>query len=131
MPDLTFLIPISFFAMIGAIVALVVFNGTRRRRELQETLRTAIDKGVPLPADSIDAIVRSIRMPGSSVNDIRVGVIWLAVGVGFGLMGFMIGFEESDAFGPMLGIAAIPATIGVAYIVLSFLNPNKGKSGLN
>ena len=57
----------------------------------------------------------------------RAGIIWLAVGLGIGAFGFVIGFDEADAFHPLLGIGAIPAIIGLAYIVLSFFNPNKAK----
>ena len=44
-----------------------------------------------------------------------------------GAFGFVVGFDEADAFHPLLGIGAIPAIIGLAYIVLSFFNPNKAR----
>ena len=41
-------------------------------------------------------------------------------------MGYGISFEEMDALYPFAGIAAIPAMIGLAFIVLSVFNKNKG-----
>lgn len=125
--DFTMLIPISFFAMIGAIVIVPVWLKSRERRELQGTLRAAIDKGQPLPAEIIDAMTKNVKIAPTSLSDLRTGVLWLAVGLGLGAFGFMVGYEEADAFQPLVGIASIPAIVGLAYIVLSFFNPNKFK----
>ena len=55
--------------------------------------------------------------------------MWAATGVGIGILGFFAGYEEAGAFHPTLGVAAIPFVIGLAYILLSFFNPNKGNQG--
>ena len=125
--DSTILIPISLFAMIGAIVIVPSWLKSRERRELQATLRTAIDKGQPLPAEIIDAMTKNVKVAPTSLSDLRTGVIWLAVGLGIAAFGYMVGYEEADAFQPLVGIASIPAIIGLAYIALSFVNPNKFK----
>jgi hypothetical protein len=72
-------------------------------------------------------MTRNVKVAPTSLSDIRTGIIWLAVGAGIGAFGFMIGYEEAEAFHPMLGIASIPAVIGLAYIALSFFNPNKAR----
>lgn len=125
--DFTILIPISMFAMIGAIVIVPSWLKSRERRELHSTLRAAIDKGLPLPTEIIDAMTKNVKVAPTALSDMRTGIIWLAVGLGIGAFGFVIGFDESDAFHPLLGIGSIPAIIGLAYIVLSFFNPNKAK----
>lgn len=125
--DLTMLIPISFFVMIGAIVIVPSWLKSRERRELQATLRTAIDKGQPLPAEIIDAMTKNVKVAPTSLSDLRTGVIWLAVGLGIAAFGYMVGYEDADAFQPLAGIGAIPAIIGLAFIALSFVNPNKSK----
>ena len=125
--DFTILIPISMFAMIGAIVIVPSWLKSRERREMQATLRTAIDKGQPLPAEIIDAMTKNVKVAPTSLSDLRTGVIWLAVGLGIAAFGYMVGYEEADAFQPLVGIASIPAIIGLAYIALSFVNPNKFK----
>jgi len=72
-------------------------------------------------------MTKNVKIVPTSLSDLRAGVIWLAVGLGLGAFGYMIGFEDADAFHPILGIATIPAVIGLAYIALSFFNPNKYK----
>lgn len=121
------LIPITLFAMIAAIVLVPSWFKSRERREMQETLRSAIEKGQPLPTEVIDAMSKTVKVAPTSVNDMRVGVVWVAIGLGIAAFGFMLGYKEADAFHPLLGIAAIPTIIGLAFITLSFFNPNKGK----
>jgi hypothetical protein len=125
--DFTVLIPISMFAMIGAIVIVPTWLKSRERSEMQSTLRSAIDKGQPMPAEIIEALTKTVKVAPTSLSDLRTGVIWVAIGVGIGALGFMLGFEAEEAFHPFLGFAAIPTTIGAAFILLSFFNPNKAK----
>lgn len=128
MHDLTSILAVSMpFVMVIAIVVVPAWLKSRERREMQATLRTAIDKGQPLPPEIIDAMTKNVKVAPTSLSDVRTGIIWLAVGLGIAAFGFMIGYEDSDAFHPMLAIAAIPAIIGLAYIALSFFNPNKAK----
>ncbi len=121
------MIPITLFAMIAAIVLVPSWLKSRERREMQATLRSAIDKGQPLPSEIIDAMTKNVKVAPTALSDMRTGIVWLAVGIGIGLLGFIIGFREADAFHPLLGMGAIPTMIGVAFIALSFFNPNKGK----
>lgn len=134
--------PILIVGIIFAsIVAVIVGPGylkSRERREMQETVRRAIDKGQPLPPEVIDAMSKDVskNLP-SRTRDIRRGIIWTAVGLGiaaFGLINSLLfdrigggwDHEEGVVFsGAPLAIAAIPVTIGLAFIVLSFFNKNK------
>ena len=50
------LIPLSFFAMIAAIVLVPGYLRSRNREKMLETLRVAYEKGQPVPAELIDAI---------------------------------------------------------------------------
>lgn len=129
------LTPILIVGIIFAAITAIVFGPTylksREKREMQTTIRHAIDKGQPLPPELIDAMTRDVasKLP-SRTRDLRRGVIWLAVGVGIAAFGFLseLGWNDHDlemVGSGMLGIAAIPATIGLAFIVLSFFNPNK------
>lgn len=121
------LVPIIMFIVIGAICIVPVWLKSRERIEMQSTLRAAIDKGQPVPPEVIEALTRNVKIAPTSLSDIRTGVIWLAVGIGIGLFSYFADFADHDADFPGLGIACIPAVIGVAYIVLSFFNPNKFK----
>ena len=121
------LIPLAPFIMVVAIVAIVFGMKNRERRDVQKTIRTALEKGQTLPPELIEALSKdSVKPPATAHRDLRVGVIWLAVGLGVAAFAWMVGFEDMDATNPLLGIAAIPGFIGLAFIVLSFFNKNKG-----
>lgn len=117
--------------MIAAIVIVPVYLKSKERKEMQATLRSAIEKGQPLPTDVIDALSKdNIKPPATAAKDLRVGVILLAVSIGIALFGyafnFVGGFEEGKAVAPIIGMAAIPGMIGVAFCILSVFNKNKG-----
>lgn len=122
------LIPISFFAMIAALVIVPRYFRSLERQKMADTLRVAMEKGQPLPTEAIDAMSSNVRSPGlppSPQRDLRTGIIWMGVGVGFAALGLAISFEEPDALYPLLGIAAFPTFIGLAFILLGVLNrPN-------
>ena len=127
--------PILIVAIVFSAITAIVFGPSylksREKREMQTTIRHAIDKGQDLPPELIDAMTRDVasKLP-SRTRDLRRGVIWLAVGIGFAAFSYLsnLGWNDHDMEGAsaaMMGLAAIPATIGLAFIVLSFFNPNK------
>ena len=121
-------VPVSLFSMIAAIVLVPSWFKTRERRDMQETVRHALDKGQALPAELVEAIARaSRRRLATAHTDLRTGVIWLAVAAGIATFGWAVGFEENEAVGPLLGIAAIPGFIGLAFVILSFFNKTKAE----
>jgi hypothetical protein len=121
------------FIIFSSVVAIILGPGyfkSREKQAMQDIVRTAIDKGQPMPPEMIDALTKEAkaRVP-SAARDLRVGVILLAVSVGIGLFGyafsFVNGVEEAKAVFPIVGLGAIPGAVGVAFIVLSFFNKNK------
>ena len=122
------LIPLGFFAMIAALVIVPRYFKSMERQRMAETLKVAIEKGQPLPTEIIDAMSSNVRTPGlppSLQRDLRTGIIWLGIGAGLVAMGAAISFEEADALYPILGIAAFPIFIGLAFIALASLNKTK------
>jgi len=115
------LVPISFFAMIAAIVIVPRYFRSMERQKMAETLRTAIEKGQPMPTEVIEAMSANVKLPPSPARDLRTGLIWVGVAVGFAALGLAVSFEEPDALLPMLGCAAFPGFIGLAFIVMSFV----------
>ena len=127
--------PILIVAIIFSAITAIIFGPSylksREKREIQATVRHAIDKGQDLPPELIDAMTKDVasKLP-SRTRDLRRGVIWLAVGSGVAAVSYLrnLGWNDHDMEGAsaaMMGLAAIPATIGLAFIVLSFFNPNK------
>jgi hypothetical protein len=119
------LVPISLFAMIAAIVIVPRYLKSLERQKLQETLRASIEKGAALPPEVVEALTSDVKPPPSPYRDLRAGIIWLGIAVGFAAMGFAVSFEEPDALYPMLGVAAFPGFIGLALIALSFVTRKK------
>lgn len=123
------LIPLGFFAMVAALVIVPRYFRSLERQRMAETLKVAIEKGQPLPTEIIDAMSSNVRTPGlppSPQRDLRTGIIWLGIGAGLAAMGFAIGFGENpDALYPILGIAAFPIFIGLAFVALASLNKSK------
>lgn len=119
------IVPIGAFAMVVAIVCLPFYFKSRERREMQRTLRAAIEKGQPMPPEVIEAMTKTVKLPPTRLRDLRTGIIWLAVGIGVAGATYFGDFIHGDHDFDGFGIACIPAVIGVAYIVLSFFNPNK------
>ena len=120
----------TIFAAIVAIVVGPSYLKSRERREIQTTVRTTIDKGQHLPPEVIEALSKDItKSLPSRTKDIRRGIIWLAVGIGiagFSLINNLGEREWSDHVGDgMLAFAVIPATIGLAFLILSFFNKNR------
>ncbi|MFY8143002.1 MAG: DUF6249 domain-containing protein [Caulobacter sp.] len=119
------IVPVALFAMICAVVCVPLYLKSKERMEMQATLRLAIEKGQPVPPEVIEALTRNVKTPPTRLRDLRAGIIWLAIGVGVGLATYFGDFLEGDMDFDGFGIACIPAVIGIAFIVLSFFNPNK------
>lgn len=119
------LVPISFFAMVAVIVIVPRYLKSLERQKLQDTLRASIEKGADLPPEVIEALTSDRKPAPSAYRDLRAGIIWMGVAVGFAALGFAISFEEPDALYPLLGVAAFPGFIGLALIVLSFVSRDR------
>ncbi len=122
------LIVLIIFGSIASLFIVPRYFKSVERQKMAEALRAAIEKGQPLPTDMIDAMSSNVRpagLPPSPQRDLRTGIIWLGVGVGFACFGAAVSFEDADALYPMLGIAALPVFIGLAFIALGLLNRTK------
>ncbi|MET3836741.1 hypothetical protein ABIB58_002086 [Brevundimonas sp. UYEF29] len=124
------IVPIfAMFAVFGSITAIVFGPQVlkyREKRDMQETIRHAVDKGQQLPPELIDVMTKDVQksLP-SRTKDIRRGVIWLASGIGiaaFSVVSELGGNFNGNLDSGLLGISCIPVTIGLAFIVLSFFN---------
>ncbi|MBX3476413.1 MAG: hypothetical protein KF910_02290 [Brevundimonas sp.] len=121
---------VAILAIFGSLTAIFVgpaYLRTREKRDVQKTVRAAIDKGQPLPPEVIDALSKeAARNLPSRTRDIRRGIIWLASGAGIALFSLVSDFGWSDGVDTgLLGLACIPATVGAAYLILSVFNQDK------
>lgn len=109
------LVPLVVFSAPAVIVWIVSYFNARKRLTIHETLRHAIDKGQALSPDLMD---RMSMVTDPVRADLRRGVLFLAFGAAFGVLSALIGYEESEALTPMLGVATFPIFLGIAYIGL-------------
>ena len=107
---------IGLAAVLGPVLLIALFFVLRfrSRRDMQDTIRTALDKGQDLTPELIDRLGHP-KEPKD--KDLRLAVIWLAISVGLVLIGFAI--PEPEAFRGTLAGAAFPFTIGIAYLILN------------
>jgi hypothetical protein len=105
-----------------AIVAIVRIGKSRDNAELQKTLRMSIEKGQPLPPEFIESLQRSQPRPKSPANDLRWGLILIAVSLGLIAWNF---FDNNYVIDGDAGFAAIPGFIGVALLILGIIGSRK------
>ena len=107
------LVPIALFTMITVIFSLLFYFRYRSRQDVQQTVRMAMESGQQLTPELLETLSDAI---GSKFGDLRRGLISIAIAIGFVALSQAVADEEA---GPaMLGIAAFPFAIGVAYVGL-------------
>ncbi len=113
MADEELWIPIVMFVSIAVVFSLWFYFKYKARLETQQTFRLALEKGSELSPE----FIKQLGEPEPSKDkDLRRGLIWLALGLALAILGAAI--NEPDAIGPMLGSAAFPGLVGVAYLVM-------------
>jgi hypothetical protein len=126
----------------GLIVAMILglalgprYIRSRERTRLYDLMRTAYEKGQPVPPELIASLTAEPVEPvdpaapyrGSGADrDLRRAVVLIAVGLGLGALGLLLGAGIGMASrlggaitgGVIAGSGAIPAFIGLAYLLL-------------
>lgn len=108
-------VPIVMFIGLTVVLCVLFWFRYRARSEMQQTFRAALDKGQELTPDVID---RLGHPKPSKDKDLRLGVIWLALGVALVAFGFGIPDDEGEVSRIFMGISAFPFAIGIAYSIL-------------
>jgi len=107
-------IPIVMFVGMTIVLCTIAWLRYKTKDGLQQTFRAALDKGQDLTPEIID---RLGHPKPAKDKDLRLGVIWVAVAVGFTAFGLGIP-DEDDVARIFMGISAFPFAIGVAYLIL-------------
>jgi hypothetical protein len=101
------------FMGVTVVLCTLVWFRYRGRNDVQETIRAALDKGQELSPELID---RLGHPKPAKDKDLRLGVIWMSIAAGLVLIGFAV--PEPEALRGLLAGAALPFSVGVAYLVL-------------
>ncbi|MDE2464239.1 MAG: hypothetical protein KGO02_11060 [Alphaproteobacteria bacterium] len=105
----------SFTLMVCVPLALALYFRARNRRTVLDAIRLITERGEPVAPELIAALVQDKASPYA---DLRRGVVFLSIAVATGVFAVVLG--EGDSVRPLLGIAAFPGLIGLAYIGLHF-----------
>lgn len=114
------LIPLVVFGSIAVISYFAFHFSYKKRMVVYEAIRVAIEKTGNADPQLINAIVRENV---GRFADLRKGIVLVAIAAAFITLGYAI--PEEEAFGPMLGVAAFPGLIGLAYISFHFFAPRE------
>jgi hypothetical protein len=109
------LIPIVMFIGLTIVFVALFWFRYRARRDMQDTFRTALEKGQELTPEVID---RLGHPKPARDKDFRLSVIWFSIAAGLVLIGFAVPDHGGDALRGLLAGAAFPFCLGVAYMIL-------------
>ena len=109
------LVPIIMFISLAVVLIFLFWFRWRARDAMQQTIRTALDKGHELTPEIIDRLGNP--SPGK-YKDLRLGVIWLSIALGLALLALGVGNFATEALFGTLASAALPFAIGLGYLVL-------------
>ena len=112
-------VPIVMFMGITAVLIAVVWFRHKTKEGMQQTFRSALDKGQELTPEVIDALGQPKR---AKDKDLRLGVIWIAIAIGLSAFGFGLPINEDvdvNITRLFMGIASFPFVIGCAYLLLN------------
>jgi hypothetical protein len=101
------------FCLSIPIIAIIVDHFTKKSK--MRVMEKAIEKGLSLEGLSLED-AKTPHMP------YRAGMIVLAVGLGVGIFAVLHGLTDYDDLFPLLGLASIPALIGIALIINDRIN---------
>lgn len=121
--DVEIIVPVAVFGSVVLIVFLIMYFKAKTRAGVQKTIRLALEKGSDLTPELLDRLAAPKQNQSS---DLRRGIISLAIGVGFILLGYTIGEEE--AVRPTLAIGMFPIIIGIAYLILWKISDREQKN---
>ena len=137
-----------FFSFLAAVIIVPQVLKSLDRRRMYDTLRTAYERGQPVPPEMLEAMTRRTRIdpapaPGSDIafegryapgRDLRRAVI--LIGVGLGLVGVGVAFYAglynvggaAETLATFAASGAVPICIGLAYLVLWRLGQRKPRA---
>ena len=107
------MIPIVSVLGVVFILAYVAKVRHNTRTEMQQTIRTALEKGQELSPEVIEQLSGPKK---GKAHNLKVALIWIAVALGFAALGLVVPDDEANRV--MVGVAATPFFVGLAYLVI-------------
>lgn len=114
------LIPVVLFFCITIVFVAFFYFGHKNKDGVRRTLQTALEQGKDLPPDIIKKL--SIGMRHRSA-DLRRGIIFCAIGLATLGLGLLV--DGGNEFRNIAGGGLFPLFIGLGYLLVYKLNPDK------
>ena len=122
---------VAFWVFIAVVAVADILRKASARREAQATIRLAIEKGQPLDAALVDKLLHQPAKPDSGDGLLFPGILLIAMGLGFPVMGVFISIGgDSQALFPLIGVGALLLFMGLAFLVTrAFVRPKTPEAG--
>ena len=108
-------VPIFLFASIVAIIWLFSHYNFKKRLTAHETLRLAVEKGQEVSPELVE---RMSYLSDPVKSDLRRGILLIAFGVAFIILGALMPADEPEAMRGVIAISSFPVVLGIAYLGL-------------
>jgi hypothetical protein len=124
-PSMIAIIGAAFWIFIAVVVLASIWYAYARNREMQKTIRFAIEKGMQLDA----AVINTLTTRKSGIPDDYYigGIICIACGLGLPILGYLVGRIAPEAFFPIAGAGVLVGLIGLSLIICGLLIGRRGK----
>lgn len=109
------LVPIFLFAAVVAVIWLYSHYNFKKRYTAHESLRLAVEKGQEISPELIE---RMSFLNDPVKSDLRRGVLLIAFGIAFMILGAIMPHDEPEAMRGIIGISSFPIVLGLAYLGL-------------
>jgi hypothetical protein len=121
-------IPVAaFWLFIAAVVVVAIRAGLAHRREIETTIRLAIEKGQTLDPATIDRLrSRALSAQHTTRGLLVGGIVVLSVAFGLPILGWILSQQVVEVFYPLLGAGALVACIGVGLLIAATVTRRLG-----
>lgn len=110
---------LAFWGFVTLVGLSIVWTSHLNRRDVERTIRHAIERGLPLDAQAIRQF-KSGSPAQTAPYFIVAGVMLMSIALGLAVFAIIIAPEEPDTLLPLIGIAAFIAFPGLATTLSGF-----------
>ncbi len=111
----------AFWGFMAVVVVAGIWRQIAARREAEETMRLAIEKGQQLDPALVDKLMRPPQRHGPEGLLVGGGVM-LASGIGLPVMGYFISMGgNSEALYPLIGVGCLTSLVGLSLLCFGVL----------
>ena len=124
-PSVIIAINIVFWSFVAIVVVAGILYAYVRDREMQKTIRFAIEKGTQIDAALMDKLLAG--KSGKPEDYYLGGIICVGTGLGLPILGYFIGRIEQEAFFPITGAGIFVGLIGISLILCGKMIERRNK----